>query len=73
MAGKDPKQGLDLLRGDTKIARFMFGSGRMRGSVKTLMDDGWPIFEVAGKRTARPLRLTEEAEKRERAAVKRDK
>jgi hypothetical protein len=62
-------EGLDLLRGDSAIARFMFRDARMRRLVPRLKADGWPIIEVAGKNAARPSSLLAEAAERERRAI----
>jgi hypothetical protein len=60
---------LGLLIGDAPIARFMFGTPAKRKKVKELKEEGWPIFEVAGKNAARPDSLRDEVVKRERASV----
>jgi hypothetical protein len=60
---------LGLLIGDAPIARFMFGTPAKRKKVKELKEEGWPIFEVAGKNAARPDSLREEAVRRERASM----
>ena len=61
--------GLDLLVGDAPIARFVFGSEGKRRKVPKLKEEGWPIFEIAGKNAARPSSLRDEVVKRERASV----
>jgi hypothetical protein len=40
-----------LIRGDLPIARRL-GDPRMRRIIPQLKDEGWPIFELAGKRCA---------------------
>jgi hypothetical protein len=47
-----------MLRGDAAIARFVFEDERKRRLVKQLQIDGWPIFDLAGKRCAFPGHLT---------------
>lgn len=62
-------EGLDLLLGDAPISRFIFGTAAKRRKVPQLREDGWPIFDCAGKNAARPSSLRAEAAKRERASV----
>ena len=61
---------LDLLVGDAPIARFVFGTEAKRRKVPQLKQDGWPIFDCAGKNAARPSSLRDEVAKRERASGK---
>jgi hypothetical protein len=61
--------GLALLLGDAPIARFIFGTEAKRRKVPKLKEEGWPIFEVAGKNAARADSLRDEVVKRERASV----
>jgi hypothetical protein len=63
------EDGLGLIRGDARISRFLFGSPSKRRSVEKLKEDGWPIFDCAGKNTARPDSLRDEVVRRERASV----
>jgi hypothetical protein len=44
----------DLIRGDLPLARAIFNDGRKRRLIPKLQRDGWPIFEIAGKRCAFP-------------------
>jgi hypothetical protein len=62
-------EGLDLILGDAPISRFMFGTSAKRRKVPQLREDGWPIFDCAGKNAARPSSLRDEVAKRERASV----
>jgi hypothetical protein len=72
MAEIEGEDGLGLIRGDTRISRFLFGSASKRRSVEKLKQDGWPIFDCAGKNAARPDSLRDEVAKRERASMMRD-
>ncbi len=47
-----------MLRGDAAIARFVFKDERKRRLVKQMQGEGWPIFDLAGKRCAFPTELT---------------
>jgi len=47
----------DLIRGDLPLARAIFNDGRKRRLIPKLQRDGWPIFEIAGKRCAFPADL----------------
>ena len=42
----------DLVRGDMPLARLIFGDERKRRLIPQLQRDGWPIFDLAGKRCA---------------------
>jgi hypothetical protein len=43
-----------MLRGDAPIARHVFHDERKRRLVRLLQEEGWPIYGVAGKRSAFP-------------------
>jgi hypothetical protein len=47
----------DLIRGDVPLARAIFGDERKRRLIPQLQKDGWPIFDLAGKRCAFPADL----------------
>jgi hypothetical protein len=47
----------DLIRGDMPLARAIFNDPRKRRLIKRLQEDGWPIFDIAGKRSAFPADL----------------
>jgi hypothetical protein len=47
----------DLIRGDLPLARAIFDDPRKRRLIKRLQEDGWPIFDIAGKRSAFPADL----------------
>jgi hypothetical protein len=47
----------DLIRGDVRLARKIFRNPRKRRLIKQLQKDGWPIFDLAGKRCAFPADL----------------
>jgi hypothetical protein len=53
----------DLIRGDLPLARAIFNDGRKRRLIPKLQRDGWPIFEIAGKRCAFPADLAAHARK----------
>jgi hypothetical protein len=44
----------DVIRGDVPLAKAIFGDERKRRLIGRLQQDGWPIFEVCGKRCAFP-------------------
>jgi hypothetical protein len=52
-----------LVRGDVPLARFIFNDESKRRLVPQLQKDGWPIFDVAGKRSGLPDELTAHARK----------
>jgi hypothetical protein len=54
MAGSTLK---DLIRGDVPLARAIFNDPRKRRLILQLQRDGWPIFDLAGKRAAFPADL----------------
>jgi len=53
-----PARSLDgLIRGDASLARKIFSDERKRRLIARLQQEGWPIFELAGKRCADPREL----------------
>jgi len=58
----------DLIRGDVPLARAIFNDGRKRRLIPQLQADGWPIFDLAGKRCAFPARARKAAKRRHGAA-----
>ena len=60
MAGSTLK---DLIRGDVPLARAIFNDPRKRRLILQLQRDGWPIFDLAGKRAAFPADLAAHARK----------
>jgi hypothetical protein len=53
-----PARNLDgLIRGDAPLARKIFSDERKRRLIRRLQEEGWPIFDVAGKRCADPGEL----------------
>ena len=40
----------DMIRGDVPLARRIFNDDRKRKLIPQLQRDGWPIFNLAGKR-----------------------
>ena len=46
-----------VIRGDVPLARRIFGDPRKRRLIPQLAKDGWPIFELAGKRCPFPAAL----------------
>ena len=55
-----------MIRGDQAIARHVFRDARKRRLVPRLQQDGWPIFDLAGKRCAFPADLDAEMRKARR-------
>ena len=51
MAGSTLK---DLIRGDVPLARAIFNDPSKRRLIAQLQQDGWPIFDLAGKRCGFP-------------------
>ena len=47
----------DLIRGDVPLARKIFNDPRQRRLIPKLQAEGWPIFDLAGKRCADPREL----------------
>ena len=60
MAGSTLKH---LVRGDVPLARVIFDDPRKRRLILQLQRDGWPIFDLAGKRAAFPADLAAHARK----------
>jgi hypothetical protein len=58
--------GLRVIRGDTLLARYLFGDPAQRRVIPALQADGWPIWAMAGKRAARSSDLDAEAAERAR-------
>ena len=56
-----------LVRGDAPLARFIFNDESKRRLIPKLQEDGWPIFDVAGKRSGLPDDLTAHARKATRS------
>jgi hypothetical protein len=46
-----------MIRGDQPLAQYIFKDGRKRRLIKQLQDEGWPIYDVAGKRCGLPDEL----------------
>jgi hypothetical protein len=61
----------DLIRGDVPLARAIFNDGRKRRLIPQLQADGWPIFDLAGKRCAFPADLAAAAARARKAAKRR--
>ena len=57
----------DVIRGDVPLARAIFNDERKRRLIKGLQDDGWPIFDLAGKRAAFPADLAAHVRKATRS------
>jgi hypothetical protein len=57
----------DLIRGDLPLARAIFDDPRKRRLIPQLQRDGWPIFDLAGKRCAFPADLAAHARKATRS------
>lgn len=54
------KQGPSLqgvIRGDLPLAQYIFGDPGKRRLIKQLQEDGWPIFDLAGRRCGFPADL----------------
>src|SRR5215467_12042172 len=64
MAGSTLK---DLIRGAVPLARAIFNDPRKRRLIPRLQRDGWPIFEIAGKRCAFPADLAAHVRKATRS------
>ena len=57
----------DLIRGDLPLARAIFNDPRKRRLIPRLQEDGWPIFDLAGKRCAFPADLAAHVRKATRS------
>jgi hypothetical protein len=57
----------DMIRGDLPLARVIFNDPRKRRLIPKLQEDGWPIFDVAGKRCAFPADLAAHVRKATRS------
>jgi hypothetical protein len=56
-----------VIRGDVPLARAIFNDPRKRRLIPQLQQDGWPIFDLAGKRSAFPADLVAHARKATRS------
>jgi len=56
-----------MVRGDVPLARVIFNDPSKRRLVPQLQEDGWPIFEIAGKRCGFPAELAAHARKATRS------
>src|SRR5262249_10647236 len=59
----------DVVRGDSALARAIFGDARKRKLISQLEVDGWPFFRIAGKRSAFPDDLAAEIARRRQTAT----
>jgi hypothetical protein len=57
MAKRSARTFEGMIRGDQPLAQYIFKDGRKRRLIKQLQEEGWPIFDVAGKRSAFPDQL----------------
>jgi hypothetical protein len=46
-----------IIRGDQPLADYIFKDGRKRRLIKQLQEEGWPIYDIAGKRCGLPDEL----------------
>jgi hypothetical protein len=46
-----------LIRGDLPLANYIFKDSRKRRIIKHLQEEGWPIYDIAGKRCGLPDEL----------------
>jgi hypothetical protein len=53
----------DLIRGAVPLARVIFDDPSKRRLIPKLQEDGWPIFDLAGKPCAFPADLAAHARK----------
>ena len=53
----------DLIRGDVALSRAIFNDARKRRLIPQLQKEGWPIFDLAGKRCGFPADLAAHARK----------
>jgi hypothetical protein len=63
----------DMIRGDVPLARAIFNDERKRRLIQQLQQDGWPIFDLAGKRCAFPADLAAHARKATRRGLAQKK
>jgi hypothetical protein len=56
-----------LVRGDVPLARLIFNDESKRRLIPKLQEEGWPIFDCAGKRSGFPDDLTAHARKATRS------
>jgi hypothetical protein len=61
----------DLIRGDVPLARAIFDDERKRRLIPKLQEQGWPIFDLAGKRCAFPADLAAHVRKTTRSGPER--
>src|SRR5262245_36624058 len=61
----------DLIRGDMPLARVIFKDPRKRRLIQQLQQDGWPIFDLAGKRCAFPADIAAHMRKATRSGPAR--
>jgi hypothetical protein len=52
-----------LIRGDVPLAKAIFKDPRKRRLIPRLQAEGWPIFDLAGKRSGFPAELQAHARK----------
>jgi hypothetical protein len=60
-----------MVRGDLPLARVIFKDPSRRRLIPDLQEDGWPIFEIAGKRCGIPDDLAAHARKVMRSGAAR--
>jgi hypothetical protein len=46
-----------MIRGDQPLAEYIFNDPRKRRLIKQLQKEGWPIYDIAGKRSGFPAEL----------------
>ena len=57
MAKRSARSLEGMIRGDQPLAQYIFKDGRKRRLIKQLQKDGWPIYDIAGKRCGLPAEL----------------
>jgi hypothetical protein len=57
MAKRSPRTFEGMIRGDQPLARHIFNDPRKRRLIPQLQKEGWPIYDVAGKRSGFPAEL----------------
>jgi hypothetical protein len=57
MAKRSARTLAGLIRGDQPLAQYIFKDSSKRRLIKQLQKEGWPIFDVAGKRCGLPHEL----------------